>query len=261
MTDRQAPPRRGPAARADTAEYALWLGDDALVLSQRLIGWLTNAPELEEEVALANIALDLLGQARALLGHAGSFDGRDEDALAFRRGPEEFRCVHLVERANGDFAFTIARQLVFSAYQFELYRKLCTSTDEALAAVAGKAVKEVAYHRDHAVQWTLRLGDGTDESHRRMQAGLAGVWPDVPELFAGGGELDGLIAEGTAAEPAGLRPPWEAFVRGVLADAGLQVPDAPAAPGGGRAGVRTPEFAALHSELTALHLAHPGVTW
>ena len=151
-----------------TQAYALALGDDALVLGQRLIEWITHAPELEEEVALANIALDLIGQARILLTYAGSFDGRDEDALAYRRSPEQFRCVHLVERPNGDFGATIARQLLFSAYQYELYAALSSSSDPTLAGVAGKAVKEVAYHRDHATVWTLRLGDGTRISHQRM---------------------------------------------------------------------------------------------
>jgi ring-1,2-phenylacetyl-CoA epoxidase subunit PaaC len=222
-------------------QLALELGDDALIASQRLSEWLTRAPTLEEEVALANIALDLLGQARALLGHVG-----DEDALAYRRAPEEYRCVHLVEREIGDFAVTIARLLVFSAYQYELYTQLSGSDDALLAGVAGKAVKEVAYHRDHAVQWTLRLGGGTEESHRRMQAGLEVVWPDVPELFA---------------ERPELYEPWALFVRAVLAEAGLSEPVVPPAPGGGRRGVRTPEFAAMHEEMTALHLAHPGAQW
>jgi ring-1,2-phenylacetyl-CoA epoxidase subunit PaaC len=225
---------------------ALELGDDALIASQRLSEWLTRAPTLEEEVALANIALDLLGQARALLGYAGEPDGRDEDALAYRRAPEEYRCVHLVERQIGDFAVTIARLLVFSAYQYELYTQLSASDDALLAGVAAKAVKEVAYHRDHAVQWTLRLGGGTEESHRRMQAGLEIVWPDVPELFADRPEL---------------YEPWVLFVRAVLAGAGLSEPVVPPAPGGGRCGVRTPEFAGMHAEMTALHLAHPGAQW
>jgi ring-1,2-phenylacetyl-CoA epoxidase subunit PaaC len=227
-------------------QQALKLGDDALIASQRLSEWLTRAPSLEEEVALANIALDLLGQARALLSYAGAPDGRDEDALAYRRAPEDYRCVHLVERQIGDFAVTIARLLVFSAYQYELYAQLSASDDTLLAGVAGKAVKEVAYHRDHAVQWTLRLGGGTEESHRRMQGGLETVWPDIPELFADRPEL---------------YEPWALFVRAVLAEAGLAEPVVTPAPGGGRTGVRTPEFAAMHAEMTSLHLAHPGASW
>jgi ring-1,2-phenylacetyl-CoA epoxidase subunit PaaC len=242
-------------------DYALALGDDALIASQRLSEWLTRAPSLEEEVALANIALDLLGQARALLTHAGAPDGRDEDALAYRRAPEEYRCVHLVERQIGDFAVTIARLLVFSSYQYELYTQLSASTDPLLAGVAAKAVKEVAYHRDHAAQWTLRLGDGTESSNHRMQNGLSVVWPDVAELFAPRADLAGLIRDGVAVDPAGLTADWSTFVLAILAQAGLEEPGVTPAPGGGRDGVRTPEFAAMHETMTALHLAHPGASW
>lgn len=243
------------------AEYALWLGDDPLIRSQRLCHWLTRAPELEEEVALANIALDLLGQARALLTYAGSFAGWDEDALAYRRAPAEYRCVHLVERQDTDFAVGIARQLALSAYQRALWSALLDSSDATIAAVAGKAIKEVAYHLDHATAWTLRLGDGTEVSHRRMQAGLAEVWPDVPELLVPAPELDGLVAQGVAVDPATLAEGFEAAVHPVLHEARLALPAVATAPGGGRHGTRTPEFAAMHSELTELHLAHPGASW
>lgn len=242
-------------------EYALWLGDDPLIRSQRLSHWLTRAPELEEEVALANIALDLLGQARALLTYAGSFDGRDEDALAYRRVPAEYRCVHLVERRDIDFAVGIARQLAFSAYQRALWSALLDSRDETVAAVAGKAIKEVAYHLDHAVQWTLRLGDGTEVSHAKMRVGLDEVWPEVPELFVPAPELDALVAEGVAVDPATLAGEFATTVHPVLHAAGLALPAVAAAPGGGRHGTRTPEFAALHAELTELHLAYPGASW
>ncbi|GAA0637585.1 phenylacetate-CoA oxygenase subunit PaaC [Sporichthya brevicatena] len=243
------------------AAYALALGDDALILGQRLLEWITNAPELEEEVALANISLDLLGQARALLTYAGSFDGRDEDALAYRRAPEQFRCVHLVERPNGDFGATVARQLLFSSYQYELYDALSRSSDPTLAGVAGKAVKEVAYHRDHATMWTLRLGDGTGESHRRMQAGLEAMWPFADELFAPDPATAGLVGLGAAVDPSSLRPAWSKYVEAVLAEATLTVPQVEPAAGGGRGGVRTPEFTALIEEMTSLHRAHPGATW
>jgi ring-1,2-phenylacetyl-CoA epoxidase subunit PaaC len=242
-------------------EYALGLGDDALFFSQRLSEWVTRAPSLEEEVALANIALDLLGQARALLNYAGAPDQRDEDALAYRRTPADYRCVHLVERQIGDFAVTVARLLVFSAYQYELYTQLSQSTDELLAGVAGKAVKEVAYHRDHAAQWTLRLGDGTESSNHRMQNGLRLVWPDVAELFATPRELAPLIRAGIAVDPAALSADWATFVLAILAQAGLEEPAVQPAAGGGRDGLRTPEFAAMHAEMTALHLAHPGASW
>jgi ring-1,2-phenylacetyl-CoA epoxidase subunit PaaC len=246
---------------SDVQAYALALGDDALILGQRLIEWVTNAPELEEEVALANIALDLLGQARTLLTYAGSFDGRNEDALAYRRPPEQFRCVHLVERPNGDFGVAMARLLVLSTYQCELYDGLRSSTDATLAAVAAKAVKEVDYHRDHATVWTLRLGDGTDVSRRRMQDGLAAMWPYAEELFAPDPATAGLVGLGAAVDPASLRPPWTRYVEDVIDQATLTVPQVSAAPGGGRDGVRTPEFAALFDEMTSLHLAHPGAQW
>ncbi|HEY3603083.1 MAG TPA: 1,2-phenylacetyl-CoA epoxidase subunit PaaC [Sporichthyaceae bacterium] len=242
-------------------EYALGLGDDALFFSQRLSEWVTHAPSLEEEVALANIALDLLGQARTLLSYAGQPDGREEDAMAYRRVPADYRCVHLAERQIGDFAVTIARLLVFSAYQYELYTALAASTDEVLAGVAGKAVKEVAYHRDHAAQWTLRLGDGTESSNHRMQNGLSIVWPDVAELFAAPRDLAPLINAGIAVDPAALAGDWATFVLAILAQAGLDEPAVNPAAGGGRDGVRTPEFAAMHAEMTSLHLAHPGASW
>ncbi|MBA3742751.1 MAG: phenylacetate-CoA oxygenase subunit PaaC [Sporichthya sp.] len=243
------------------AAYALALGDDALILGQRLIEWVTHAPELEEEVALANISLDLLGQARTLLTYAGSFDGRDEDALAYRRAPEQFRCVHLVERPNGDFGATVARQLLFSAYQFELYDALTASADPTLAGLAGKAVKEVAYHRDHASLWTLRLGDGTKVSRGRMQDGLAAMWPYADELFAPDPATAGLVGLGAAVDPAALRPAWTRYVESVLAEATLTVPQMTPAPGGGRSGIHTPEFGALLEEMTSLHLEHPGAQW
>jgi ring-1,2-phenylacetyl-CoA epoxidase subunit PaaC len=251
----------GTAPAGATQAYALALGDDALILGQRLVEWITHAPELEEEVALANIALDLLGQARTLLTYAGSFDGRDEDALAYRRPPGEFRCLHLVERPNGDFGSTIARQLLFSAYQYELYAALSRSSDPTLAGVAGKAVKEVAYHRDHATVWTLRLGDGTSISRQRMQDGLAAMWPYVDELFDPDPACAGLVSLGVAVDPASLRPAWTRYVGDVIARATLTVPQVAPAAGGGRAGLRTPEFAALLEEMTSLHLAHPGAQW
>jgi ring-1,2-phenylacetyl-CoA epoxidase subunit PaaC len=243
------------------AGYVLGLADDALVLAQRTAEWTARAPSLEEDVALANIALDLLGQARYLLTYAGTVEGagRDEDALAYRRPEPEFRNVHLVELPNGDFGRTIARLLVFSAYRYELLTRLVHSADPTLAAVAAKGVKEVAYHRDHAVQWTLRLGGGTAESHRRMTAGFADVWPYTPELFAA--EPAELVAAGVAADPAALREPWLAFVAGVLASAGLAVPGVASAPGGGRRGVHTAAMGPLLDELQALHRAHPGAVW
>ena len=245
------------------ATYALRLGDDALVLSQRLGEWIAASPQLEEDVAVGNIALDLLGQARALLTHAGELegDGRDEDALAYFRDEREFTNVHLCELANGDFAHMIARLLFFSAYQSELYAQLSTSADPTLAAVAAKAIKEVSYHRDHATQWMLRLGDGTEESHRRARAAVAAVWPYPAELFEADRLTDELVAEGVAADPVAMQPPWSAYVTTVLEKATLGVPTAVPAVTGGRRGVHTEQMGYLLAEMQHLARSHPGATW
>lgn len=246
---------------APLVEYALWLGDDALVYAQRLAEWVTRAPQLEEDVALANIGLDQLGQARALLTYAGAVEGagRDEDALAYRRDERDFRNTLLVEQPNGDFAVSMARLLAFSTYQFELYTRLAGSADETLAAIAAKAVKEVTYHRDHATQWVLRLGDGTAQSHQRMQAGLDTVWPFVDELFDGGGLVGRLDA--VAVDPAVLREPWSAHVGRVLAQATLELPEAGPPRTGGRYGLHSEVMGYLLAEMQHLHRSHPGASW
>ena len=242
-------------------EYVLGLGDDALILAQRLAEWVTCAPQIEEDIALANISLDLLGQARTLLGYGGEIEGagRDEDDLAFLRDEHEFRNVQLVEIPNGDFAVTIARQLVFSAYQYELYRALVDSADATLAGLAAKAVKEVAYHRDHARQWTLRLGDGTAESHARMQASAERVWPYAAELFEVNPAVGNLV--GVAVDPVALRTDWSAFVEQVLAQATLTVPQPSWRAHGGRRGIHTEHLGHLLPEMQYLHRAHPGASW
>ena len=249
----------GQAATADVAEYALWLGDDALILSQQLGAWIARAPELEEDVALANIALDLLGHARSLLRYAGSYDGRSEDDLAYWRDEPEFRCAWLFEQPNGDFAQTIARQLAASAYLFELYTRLQRSDDATLAAIAAKAVKEVEYHRDHAVQWTLRLAGGTDESRRRMVRAVGDVWPYVDELFRDEPLIDRL--EGVAVRPSTLRAPFDAVIDAVFREAELEVPAGPVSSAGGRRGSHFPTLGYLLAEMQVLARQHPGATW
>jgi ring-1,2-phenylacetyl-CoA epoxidase subunit PaaC len=191
--------------------YSLRLGDDALILAQRLSEWASRAPEIEEDIALTNIALDLLGQARALLDYAGTVEaaGRGEDDLAYLRTERDFRNVHLVEQENGDFAHTIARQLFFSTYQLFLYEELISSRDETLAGVAAKGVKEAAYHHDHALQWTVRLGDGTDESRQRMQAAVDRLWPFTAELFDTDEVETELADHGIWVDQSTLRPRWE----------------------------------------------------
>jgi ring-1,2-phenylacetyl-CoA epoxidase subunit PaaC len=252
-----------PADTALTAQYALRLGDDALVLTQRLSEWSSRAPELEEDVALTNIALDLLGQARALLGHAAELEGegRTEDDLAYMRDEREFTNVQMVEQPNGDFGVTIARQLLFSTYQLLLYRGLAASADATIAAVAGKAVKEVAYHVDHAEQWTRRLGDGTAESHARMQAGLDAMWPFVPELFESDALTVQLAKERVAVDPSSLKGEWDRRIEAVLAEATLTLPTATWTARGGRDGVHSEHMGFLLAELQHLHRSHPGATW
>lgn len=234
-----------------TAAAALALGDDALVLSHRLGEWAGNAPVLEEEVALANIALDLLGQARVLLSLVG-----DEDELAYLREERAFRNTQLVEQPNGDFAHTIARQLYFSTYQHLLYGQLATA-DGPLTGLAAKAVKEVAYHQDHAEHWTLRLGDGTPESHDRMQRACDALWRYTGELFQ---PVDGLDVDHEA-----LQSAWLDSVTAVLEKATLTVPSGPRtgawAAGAGRQGLHTEPFGRMLAEMQHLHRSHPGATW
>jgi len=243
------------------AVYALRLGDDCLILGQRLSAWAARAPELEEDVALLNIALDHLGAARSLLTYAGSFTGQDEDQLAFLRDEREFTNALVMELDNGDFGTTMARQLVVSAYQVPLWEALTASQDELLAGVAGKAVKEATYHLDHAVSWVIRLGDGTEESHRRMQAGLDMVWPYAFELFETDGLVAELIASGIAAEPVALQRAWDSTVTRVISEATLSVPDTDWRPTGGRSGKHTEGFGYLLAEMQHLHRSHPGASW
>lgn len=251
---------------ADLAEYCLMLGDDALVHSHRLTEWVSNAPELEEEVALANIALDLLGQARLLLSRAGHLTGRDEDALAYHRDAHEFRCVVLTEPSDDlDFGRAIARLLVFSTWRLALLHRLRGSADPVLAAVAAKGVKEVTYHRDHAARWTLRLGDGTSESHARMQAALEWIWPHLAELFRTSDVERRLARDGVAVDPADTRGEVEEVLAQVIERATLSVPDVPPAGTvgglGGRQGVHTEKLDHALVVMQALARRHPGATW
>ncbi|MDQ4213623.1 1,2-phenylacetyl-CoA epoxidase subunit PaaC [Microbacterium capsulatum] len=247
------------AASADIAEYALWLGDDALILSQQLGAWITYAPELEEDIALGNIALDLLGHARSFLRYAGSWDGRTEDDLAYFRDEEEFRSAWLFEQPNGDFAQTIARQLIASTYLLELYSALRASTDPTFAAIAEKAVKEVDYHRDHAVQWTLRLAGGTDESRSRVVRAFTDVWPYAAELFRDEELIDRL--GDAAVRPSSLRPGFDAVIEAVFAEAELEIPAVSTSSGGGRHGSHATPLGHLLTEMQVLARKHPGATW
>ena len=249
----------GAKAPEDVARYALYLGDDALMLAQRLGWWIARAPELEEDIALANIALDLLGHARFLLTYAGTAWGKTEDDLAYFRDEEEFRSCRLVEQENGDFGQTIARQLIFSYYQYELYRRLVRSTDPTLAAIADKALKEVEYHQDHASQWILRLGLGTEESKRRVQAGLTYMWPYVDELFHDDDLVESL--GDVAVLPSSLRADFDRRITAILDEAGLSVPEVLGAWGGDRSGQFSEQRGHILAEMQVLARRHPGATW
>jgi ring-1,2-phenylacetyl-CoA epoxidase subunit PaaC len=259
---------------ADLGAYCLMLGDDALVLAQRLTQWITNAPELEEEVAIGNIGLDLLGQARLLLARAGSVGvlGRsrqlatdtipDEDALAYFRDPDEFRNTALVEAPNGDFARTIVRLLVAASVRLAVLVRLRDSRDPVLAAIAAMGAKELTYHRDHAARWVLRLGDGTEESHRRAQDGVESVWPLLADLFTPTDVETRLAAAGVAVDPADVRDEVRGVLTQVLGRATLALPEWPAdAPPRGRLGQHGPELTELLAELQGLARQHPAATW
>ncbi|MFD9736050.1 1,2-phenylacetyl-CoA epoxidase subunit PaaC [Umezawaea sp. NPDC059074] len=265
--DREVP---ATVDRADLVAYCLMLGDDSLVLSQRLAAWCSRAPELEEDIALANIALDLLGQARLLLTRAGEVEGagRDEDALAYLRDEREFRNVHLAEidcgpGPGGDFATTIVRLLVFSSWKIAQFSRLRGSADPVLAAIAAKGLKELAYHRDHAAQWAVRLGDGTEESHRRMVAAVDRVWPFVDELFHASAVEARL--SGVAVDPAELRSEVDGVLHAVFEASGLTrpepIPTAFVAGQAGREGVHTEAMGFLVAEMQHLHRSMPGAVW
>lgn len=251
----------GVKASEDVAQYALRLGDDALILGQQLSWWISRAPELEEDIALGNVALDLIGHARVLLTYAGTAWSKTEDDLAYFREEEAFRSLHLVELPNGDFGQTIARQLIYSAYAYELYTRLAglETGDETLRAIAVKAAKELDYHFDHAEQWSLRLGIGTEEANRRLQAGLDYCWPYIDELFEDDELHDRL--EGVAVRPSTLREPVMAGITDIIERAGLQVPDVKQAVTGGRRGEHREHLGYLLAEMQVLARKHPGATW
>lgn len=247
----------------DHFRYVLRHADDNLVLAQRLSEWITRAPELEEDVALANIALDHLGQARALLSHAGHLEGagRDEDRLAMFRSEREFTNLLLVEQPNGDFAQTIARQLLFDAYQLELWRTLSSSGDLTLAGIAQRAEKETRYHFRRSSTWVIRLGDGTEESHRRMQAGIDSLWRFTAEMFEDDPLTRSMAAAGMGCNPGDLRLGWKDQVHSTLSSATLRTPEDPFQRGGGRDGFHTEHLGHLLAEMQWMQRSNPGAKW
>jgi ring-1,2-phenylacetyl-CoA epoxidase subunit PaaC len=235
--------------------------DEALVLGHRLSEWTGHAPTLEEELALPNIALDLIGQARALYDYAGSLTGHTEDQLAYLRDAPAWRNCLLVELPNGDFAVTIARLLLFSAFADPFWRAATTSTDTMIAAVAAKAEKETAYHVRHAAEWLIRLGDGTTESHHRAQTALNDLWCYTGELFTTAPGDTALIKAGIIPDPKSLRSAWNATVDATLTRATLTGPEDGWMQSGGRSGRHTEHLGLLLAELQYLQRSYPGATW
>lgn len=244
-------------------DYALRVGDDALVLSQRLGEWCGHAPALETDLSLANMALDLLGQATLFLGYAGEVEGkgRDADKLAFSRDAIKFRNCLLVEQPNGDFGRTMARQFLFSTWQRLFYEKLTASSDRSLSEIAAKSLKETAYHAELAAEWVVRLGDGTDESRTRLLEGFDWCWRFVEELFVMDDIDQALLAEGIAVDKAALRAPFDAVLAATFEDATLSVPTLPRAITGGRTGHHSEHLGHLLSEMQFLPRAYPGAVW
>lgn len=249
--------------KADLTAYAIRLGDDALILSHRLAEWCAHAPELEEDIALMNIALDLVGQARTLYTYAGEVEGkgRDEDAIAFLRHERDYQNALLVEQPNEDFAHAMARQFLFDAFSLPFYEALTQSADETLAALAGKAVKEVRYHLKHSADWVIRLGDGTDESHRRMQAAIDALWQYTGELFVMDDLTRRLADAGVAVDVAALKPQWDETVAEVLAEATLTRPQDGWMATGGRDGRHSEYMGFILTELQYMQRAFPNMKW
>lgn len=239
------------------------IGDDRLVLGHRTSEWCGHAPILEEDIALANIALDLIGQANLVLQHAGTVEGagRDQDALAYLRDSMEFRNALLCELPRGDFAVTIVRQFLHGAFSVLQWEALSRSTDATLAGIAAKALKESRYHVRHAGEWVIRLGDGTDESHRRAQEALDALWPYTGELFLQPADEADCVAEGLTTDVGALEPAWQRQVGDVLARATLRAPETAWMQRGGRDGRHTEHLGHLLAEMQIVARSHPGAQW
>jgi ring-1,2-phenylacetyl-CoA epoxidase subunit PaaC len=261
-----------PAASIDVArdpsvQYLLRVGDTCLIQAQRLGEWCGHAPVLEEDIALANIALDLVGQARAVLTRAGRLEAErggvahDEDQLAFLREERDYLNLTLAELPRGDFAFTVVRNVVLAAFFERLWQRLTASSDAELAGIAAKAVKEARYHRRHAADWVRRLGGGTDESRRRLQAAVDWLWPYTAELFDADAIDDAAAASGLGPRWADLEPDWRAEVEGLIAESGAKLPPPRPFRSTGKRGVHSEHMGYILAEMQALQRAHPGGVW
>jgi ring-1,2-phenylacetyl-CoA epoxidase subunit PaaC len=243
--------------------YALRRADDALILGHRLSEWCGHTPMMEEDMALANMGLDLIGQARELYSYAGKVEGagNDEDRLAYLRDVRQYRNLLLVEQPNGDFARTIIRQFLYSAFADLYWREMMNSPDATLAAIAAKSEKESAYHLRHSSEWVIRLGDGTAESHRRAQEALDDLWAFTGELFHVDDSDRSLIADGVVIDPERLRSAWSATINDVVQTATLTLPARDWMQKGGRSGHHSEHLGHLLSELQSLQRSFPGATW
>lgn len=242
-------------------DYLLRLGDNTLILSQRLGEWCGHGPVLEEDIALTNVALDLLGQARMWLGYAGEIAGRDEDQLAFLRDAGEFRNVLLVEQPNGDFAQTMTRQFFFDAWHHLLLEKLSASADERIRGIAAKALKEVTYHLRRSADWVIRLGDGTEESHTRMQRAVDDLWIYTGELFEMDAVEEEMMQARIGCNIAELRAPWMAEIGKIFTEATLEIPPQTWMQHGGKRGIHSEQFGYILAEMQFLQRAYPGAKW
>lgn len=249
--------------RAHLFEFLTRMGDNTLILGHRVSEWCGLSPVLEEDIALANVALDLIGQTQLWLGLAGEVEGkgRTADNLAYLRDAGGFRNLLLVERPNGDFGQTLMRQFLFDAWHLEMLKALETSTDPRIAEIAAKAVKEVAYHLERSSDLIIRLGDGTDESHARMQAALDDQWSYTGEMFIADEADNAVAAAGIAPDPASLRSAWEAVVTSVLEEGTLVIPASTYAHKGGKRGVHTEHLGYILAQMQFLQRAYPGAVW
>jgi len=244
-------------------QYLLRLGDTCLILGQRIAEWSGHAPILEEDIALSNMALDLIGQARAVLTHAGRIEGlgHDEDQLAFLRDEKDYRNLTLVELPRGDFAFTVLRNAMVATLMKLLWERLRDSSDAELAGIAGKAVKEARYHQQHAADWVVRLGDGTEESRRRIEAALADLWRYTPEMFESDAVDEAAAAAGLGPRWSELEAPWRAEMRTILDEAALVEPKEAAFRSTGKKGVHTEHMGYILAEMQHLQRSFPGGVW
>jgi ring-1,2-phenylacetyl-CoA epoxidase subunit PaaC len=252
-----------PVSQSPAVQYLLRIGDTALILGQRIAEWCGHAPVLEEDIALANMALDLVGQARAVLTHAGTLEGRghDEDQLAFLRDERDYRNVTLVELPRGDFAVTVLRNAMAATFFKLLWERLAESTDAELAGIAGKAVKEARYHQQHAADWVVRLADGTDESRARIERALADLWPYTAELFASDAVDDEARASGLGPRWGELKEPWLAEITAIFDETTLAVPATTPFLSTGKRGVHSEHMGFILAEMQHLQRAYPGGVW